>query len=240
MNPPLQRVLIVEDDAMVRRLLARHFQKGGAAIVEAADVDQALAVFREPGSRFDVVVTDVHLPGQSGLDLATEMRMLQPQQPIVFVTGDVDEKLAQRALAGGKAGYLLKPFEFFELDAAIAQAIQSATSFTPSAGSVPANASEDRWLAEQRRLLLAASQKPIDVGSFAKPDYKRRAHVGLWAKIAVTVAILVGFALWIGYGISSEEELPPQQGAPQVEQEGRTIYVPYEPPARGSQDPRRR
>ena len=240
-NHPLHRVLIVEDDAMVRRLLSRHFQKTGANTIEAGDAEQALQMFRDPDNQFDVVVADVHLPGLSGLDLATEMRVHRPHQPIVFVTGDVDEVLARRALSGGKAGYLLKPFEFFELDAAVAQAVQSAAD---SVAAPPTSGSEDRWLADQRRLLQAASQKPVDVSTFVRPGYKRRWPIAFWTKMIATVVVLIGVALFMGYCITSDQNVEPQPTPPAAETErGRTIYVPYEPPSRStrpSDQPQRR
>lgn len=225
----LNRILIVEDDAMVRRLLSRHLAKSGATIMEAAEAEEGLRLFSQAQEPFDVVVSDVHLPGKSGLDMATEMRMLRPQQPIVFVTGDVDERLARRALAGGKAGYLLKPFEFFELDAAVAQAVQNAeASAQPS--SLPD--SQERWLADQRRLLLAAAERPVDVNTFARHQYRARMPLGLWIKLAAAVVVLVGLALLIGYGMMGEPQERPDPAAQPQQTGERTIYVPYEPPQR--------
>ena len=225
----LSSALIIEDDAMVRRLLSRHLQKSGVRVAEAADAEQGLRMFSEQAAGFDIVVTDVHLPGMSGLDLATEIRALRADQAIVFVTGDVDEKLAERALESGSAGYLLKPFEFFELDAAIAQAVGARPQRAAPAPATAAQVGNDVWMAEQRRLLKAAAEKPVDVGSFARPEYSRPTRIGLFVKIGITVVVLIIIAWVIGYGIPGEEREPPATPRPET-QDQRTIYVPYEAP----------
>lgn len=234
MSSQVSRVLIVEDDAMVRRLLVRHFQKKNVASVEAADAEAALAFFAEPDQRFDAVITDVHLPGMTGVEMATRIRAARPDQPIVFVTGDVDEKLAARALEGGGAGYLLKPFEFFELDAAVAQALK-AMPLTPeqaAQASLRTESAPDRWLEEQRRLMMAAAERPVSL----RPAYPGRRPGGsarLYVKIAVVVALMVGLAWYIGYGLQEDQVEEP--GVFLQEGDQNTVYVPYEAP---SQNPR--
>ncbi|MEX2471328.1 MAG: response regulator [Gemmatimonadota bacterium] len=224
----IARVLIVEDDPMVRRLLVRHFQKKDATVVDAATAEDALALFQQPGEPFDAVVTDVHLPGMSGVDLATHIRGVRPDQPIVFVTGDVDEDLARRALEGGSAGYLLKPFEFFELDAALGQALR-----TPVVGprapvtSSPSNdPAADPWLMEQRRLLMEAAARPISL----QPVHGGRSRfneLAYYVKRGTLVLVLLLIAWFIGFGLAVD----PREGA-DVSQPDRQspVSAPYQPP----------
>lgn len=236
-NLPISRVLVVEDDPMVRRLLVRHFQKKNVTVVEAPDAEQALAFFKQPDQLFDAVITDVHLPGMTGVDLATRIRASRPAQPIVFVTGDVDEDLARQALEGGSAGYLLKPFEFFELDAALAQALQAGPSQPrPPASSTysPADATS-LWLEEQRALMIAASARPVSL----RPTYPSRgrfSNLGLYAKITAAILVLLGFAWLIGYGLVTDK---PREHPSVIQQEPAgersTVYIPYEAP---QQEPR--
>jgi putative two-component system response regulator len=72
----------------------------------------------------DVVISDVHLPGMNGLDLAGLLLERWPLQPVVLMTADPDEALRREALARGPVSYLLKPFELFELEAALTQAVE--------------------------------------------------------------------------------------------------------------------
>lgn len=228
-TPRISSLLIVEDDPMVRRLLVRHFQKKYGVVREAPDAELALAAFREGGS-FDVVVTDVHLPGMTGVDMATQIRQIRHDQPIVFVTGDVDEDLARRALEGGSAGYLLKPFEFFELDAAIAQALNAPPlpAAPPPAVFTPGQASNE-WYDEQRRQLMAAAARPVAL-SAEYPTW-HRSRFGLYLKIAVVVLVLVGIAWVVGYGLFPEhKDSGPVPSPTTRESENNTVYVPYTPP----------
>lgn len=221
-------ILIVDDDPMVRRLLARHFQKKYEVVSEAADAEQALVVFGERSAWYDVVVTDVHLPGMTGVDMATRIREIRHDQPIVFVTGDVDAQLAKRALEGGSAGYLLKPFEFFELDAAIALALsaqppaaQRVPSFTPGQAST-------EWYEDQRRQLLAAAARPVTLSEY--PTW-HRSRLGFYLRIAAVVLVLVGIAWVVGYGLFPEEKntgpIVPQTTQ---QRDNKTVYVPYTAP----------
>ena len=239
--PSGRRILLVEDDPMVRRLLTRHFQRSETTVVEAANAEEGIAAFTQAVAPFDVVVTDVHLPGRTGLELATELRMQRKDQAIVFITGDVDEKLARRALEGGQAGYLLKPFEFFELDAAITQAVQSAAT-APASPSRAQFSPADRtaWYAEQRRSLEAAAQRPLDVRLLVHG--RRAERWRAFAKLAITVLVLLGFAWVIGYALYPQKDNRP---APEVGQPApvseRTIYMPApEERPRDSRDTRER
>jgi len=121
------RILLVEDDTAARALLGKYLWRAGFEVSAEESAENALASWRMVGP-YDVVVSDVHLPGMSGLDLTSLMLRENPAQPIVLITGDPDEALAYDALSRGPVHYLLKPFELFELEAAVRQAVaQSAT-----------------------------------------------------------------------------------------------------------------
>ena len=114
-----RRILVIEDDASVRQLMAKHFRRHGYEVTEAEDASAAIALTRGR-SKFDLILTDVHLPDDSGVELARRIHAESPMAPIIFVTGDPDEGLAREALeTEGAAGYLVKPFRLFELDAVV-------------------------------------------------------------------------------------------------------------------------
>lgn len=117
----LPTVLLVEDDDATRAMIARHLHRSGFAVRDLASAEHALQALE--GDACDVVVSDVHLPGASGIDLASQLMARDPSQPVVLITGDPDEALAREALSRGPVSYLLKPFELFELDAAVRQAM---------------------------------------------------------------------------------------------------------------------
>ena len=126
-TPQPSRVLLVEDDNAARALLGKYLWRAGFEVSAEDSAETALASWRMVGP-YDVVISDVHLPGMNGLDLTSFMLRENPSQPIVLITGDPDEALARDALSRGPVHYLLKPFELFELEAAVRQAVsQSAT-----------------------------------------------------------------------------------------------------------------
>lgn len=111
-----KRILVVDDEPAVRELIARHFRRAGDQVVVAASAEDVRG--RGHSQRtWDVVVSDIHLPGESGVELARELA--DRTKALVLVTGDRDQVLAAEALKDLRAGYLLKPFELFELDAAV-------------------------------------------------------------------------------------------------------------------------
>jgi putative two-component system response regulator len=116
-------VLLVEDDAATRGMIARHLRGSGFTVTAVESAEEVIMRGAEAPPTYDVVISDVHLPGTSGLDLASHLLKHAPTQPIVLITGDPDEALARDALSRGPVSYLLKPFELFELDAAIRQAL---------------------------------------------------------------------------------------------------------------------
>jgi response regulator RpfG family c-di-GMP phosphodiesterase len=121
-NSQVRRVLLVEDDPGARTMITRYLTRQKYEVTAVDSAEKALIPSAdEPG--FDVVISDVHLPGISGLDLAGLLLDRSPTQPIVLITGDPDEALAREALSRGPVSYLLKPFELFELEAALHQAI---------------------------------------------------------------------------------------------------------------------
>lgn len=117
------RILVVDDDAELREMIARSLRRGGNFVVTAEAAEVALAQTELGRPPFDVVITDVHLPNMNGIELATMLLERRPTQRIVIVTGDPDEAMARDAISRGPVSYLLKPFELFELQSAVNQAL---------------------------------------------------------------------------------------------------------------------
>ncbi len=116
-------VLVVEDDIGVREMVSAHLRRKGYEVVAVSSAEAVLEKIRGGDLDYDVALTDVHLPGMSGVELNRLLLATSPLSPIIVITGDDNADLARRALQDGAAGYLLKPFELFELDAALAQSV---------------------------------------------------------------------------------------------------------------------
>jgi CheY-like chemotaxis protein len=101
----LARILVVDDDLAMRRLLREYLAEAGHAVVEASEAAEAISILLRRD--FDLVVTDVQMPYLDGLNLAEAIRA-DPKthhMPIVVLTGYVAESVTQRT--GGLGAYLI-------------------------------------------------------------------------------------------------------------------------------------
>jgi len=102
-------VWLVDDDASIRWVLERALRQGGMAPTSFEQADSALAALRR--NRPDVLMTDIRMPGRSGLELLTEIRDSQPELPVIVMTAHSDLDSAVAAYQGGAFEYLPKPFD---------------------------------------------------------------------------------------------------------------------------------
>ncbi|MFQ5730449.1 MAG: response regulator transcription factor [Planctomycetaceae bacterium] len=108
-----RRVLVVEDDAAIRRGIVDALQFEGYHAVEAPDGDEGLA--RALNGGFDLLLLDLVLPGCSGLDILREVREHSSTTPVVILTARGDETDRVRGLKMGADDYVVKPFSVAEL-----------------------------------------------------------------------------------------------------------------------------
>ncbi|HVI28795.1 PAS domain S-box protein [Hansschlegelia sp.] len=117
-----RRVLIVEDNVEVGGFATQTLQDLGYVTSWAMNASEALVMLKDPGARFDVVFSDVVMPGMNGVDLAREIRRLTPELPVVLASGYSDV-LAQE----GRSGFelLQKPYSVEELSRVLRLAISN-------------------------------------------------------------------------------------------------------------------
>ncbi len=107
------RILIVDDEAEVRLLLAREIEERGHEVVVAADSAQAM---EETGrGDFDVVLTDVRMPGMDGMALTAWIKRTRPDTNVIVMSGHGSLETANRALHLGAFDYLQKPFREIDM-----------------------------------------------------------------------------------------------------------------------------
>lgn len=102
-------VWLVDDDASIRWVLERALKQGGMVPTAFEQADSALSALRR--SRPDVLMTDIRMPGRSGLELLAEIRDSQPELPVIVMTAHSDLDSAVAAYQGGAFEYLPKPFD---------------------------------------------------------------------------------------------------------------------------------
>ncbi|HEY1366254.1 MAG TPA: response regulator [Gaiellaceae bacterium] len=117
----MARILVVEDDRVVRGLITEILRRDGHDVVAVADAAEALPLAGD--DTIDLVVTDMTMPGMSGLDLARALQADRPGLPVLVVTGSRTEDVVAEATASGAAGVVAKPFSHAELRRAVAQAV---------------------------------------------------------------------------------------------------------------------
>src|SRR5512145_1724607 len=118
-------VWLVDDDASIRWVLERALRQGGMAPTAFDQADSALAALRR--DRPDVLITDIRMPGRSGLELLTEIRSSQPDLPVIVMTAHSDLDSAVAAYQGGAFEYLPKPFDVDQAVELVRRAAQQRT-----------------------------------------------------------------------------------------------------------------
>ncbi len=118
----MTRILVVDDEELVRSLTVQVLERAGYDVVGAGDAQLALDLLDE--ERFDLVVSDVVMPGLSGVELLNELRDLRPELPVVLMTGGSPEpERTTRALELGANGIVYKPYSHSELLDAVRAAL---------------------------------------------------------------------------------------------------------------------
>jgi CheY-like chemotaxis protein len=102
-----RKVLVVDDDPVIARSFDRVLSGKGYAVITARDGDEALRKLRD--EQYDVVFTDIKMPGMSGIEVAERIKATQPWLPVVIVTGYGTDENEARAEAAGVSGFLRKP-----------------------------------------------------------------------------------------------------------------------------------
>lgn len=118
------RVLVADDEYPIRGVLAQVIEEAGHSVTTAACGEEACELFRrEP---FPLVITDIRMPGMSGLQLLKEVKRIDPGTHVMIITSYASLETAIVAIRSGAYDYILKPFEELEIvTAAVARATES-------------------------------------------------------------------------------------------------------------------
>lgn len=109
----MARILIIEDDEEMRSLLEDFLKDEGYETDSANSGSEAFGkLAQEP---FDLVITDIRMPGLSGLDILSAVKKFQMEIPVIVITAFGGEQVYRRSIARGADGYLEKPIHFHKL-----------------------------------------------------------------------------------------------------------------------------
>ncbi len=157
------QILVVDDDRAMREMLASLFKDQGYWVQQASSADEALQQAAELD--YDVVLSDIRMPGRSGIDLVGELRKIRPETPVVLMTafGTIDSAI--ESMRAGAFDYITKPFE------------PDAVAFTIE------RALERRMLEEENRQLRRAVDRTSSMGELIGDSPAMREIFALIRKI---------------------------------------------------------
>lgn len=116
-----EHILVVDDEKDVREGLASLLVMEGYEVTTAEN--GAAAIERAKLRRFDLILTDLRMPGMSGVETLTGLKQLHPDVPVLVVTGYASDETAERCMREGAYGYVMKPFDLDQLLRLIPEAI---------------------------------------------------------------------------------------------------------------------
>lgn len=160
-HPTVPRVLLVDDQRSLLDILQRWLSRGGYEVHVAADGHEALSLAKE--RRFDVLVTDLKMPGINGLQLMSLFKDLDPGIEVIFLTGQGTMQDAIEALREGRAfDFLQKPLhDLHELNLTIDKALARRRRLDPPSVALPA-APKLEGLTPREREILSLLSRGLD------------------------------------------------------------------------------
>jgi putative two-component system response regulator len=118
----ISRLLIVDDEPALRRVLKRHFARLGYECLEAETGAQAIEILRV--KPVDAVLSDLNMPQMDGLELLRTIKKMDPDLAVLLITGNNEIEKAISAIQSEADDYLLKPFNLPQITSRVAQALQ--------------------------------------------------------------------------------------------------------------------
>jgi len=116
------RLLVVDDEPSMREFLEIFFRKESYDVVSAESAEQALII--AGADEFDVVITDIQMPGKSGIELLRELREISPGSVVIMITAFSTTETAIEAMKQGAYDYVVKPFKVDEIRLVVEKALE--------------------------------------------------------------------------------------------------------------------
>ncbi len=117
------RILVVDDERSMREMLDIFLGREGYTVTECAAGTEALRLLDEKGP-YDLIITDINMPGLSGFDLLREVKIKFPELPVLMITAYGSPDSAVEAMKLGATDYITKPFRIEEIKARISAAVE--------------------------------------------------------------------------------------------------------------------
>ena len=105
-----ETILVVEDDKILRSVAVKLLKEGGYSVVEAESAEHALSALLDAATEIDLLLTDIIMPGKTGIELFVQAKGLRPALPAVFMSGYAGDLVTQHRVVMEEASFLEKPF----------------------------------------------------------------------------------------------------------------------------------
>lgn len=217
----LHKVLVVDDDPVVHKSFDKVLSGKGYAVITAANGDEALRKLTE--EKYDVVYTDIRMPGMDGLEVAEQVREQMPWTPVVIITGYGTDAAEARAKAAGVANFLHKPLTPEMIEGSARQILAA-----------PAVAAEAAVLLAPAEVVLAETAEAIkaeaagigtavkNIALFLAAPFIALAYVialpfvglGILAVLAARAAARSGAVATIGHALGKPDCSSPPRSSP--------------------------
>jgi DNA-binding NtrC family response regulator len=179
MSPAKRSILVVEDEAKLRRLVELQLTDEGFQVQSAPDAEAALQLLRK--ERFDLLLTDFKLPGMNGLEFLAEAKRIDAQMPVVIMTAFGSVESAVDAMKAGASDYVLKPFSLAELVLIVRKELDA------------------NRLREENRSLREALGRRYEYANIVAQSDKMQAVLALVERVAPSnVTVLIGGESGVG------------------------------------------
>ncbi len=112
-------ILVVDDEPAIVRLFQQRFRRelrsGKLSLLFAADGDQALEIFTASNAKVVMILSDINMPGMSGLELLRKLREIDAEIPIYMISAYENEQYSRQSTELGANGFIPKPLDFLSL-----------------------------------------------------------------------------------------------------------------------------
>ncbi|MEP7335929.1 MAG: response regulator [Actinomycetota bacterium] len=170
----MSRVLVIDDEQVIRGLMCEILERAGYDTISAGTADEALGLLKD--NQIALVVSDIVMPGLTGLELLKEVRARRPSLPVILVTGAGTYENLSQAVTRGADGLVIKPFSHADLQNAVASALERAR----------------RSEHDVRERLLAPTLAAALANAIEARDGELQGHCERLGELAVRVATLMG------------------------------------------------
>jgi CheY-like chemotaxis protein len=126
-----KHILYVDDEEAIIFLMRRLLERQGFRVSGYTDPREAVAAVRDNPDEFDLAVTDYNMPGMSGLAVASALRSIRADLPVVLASGFITEELRQKAPAAGVRELIYKPNTVDDLCEAVARCANAQSKIAP-------------------------------------------------------------------------------------------------------------